>query len=195
MRRIKFFAIFAAIVLFSSQAYAFTASYEQTTSGAMSPAIHKRTVKIKDSKIRMEMDTPEGKTIAIIEEDTMYSYLPSDNTAIKMQNPFSAELAVLSDYKAYLESLEAKLVGSENIGSYDCDIYEFIDPRINLPSKVWLWKSKNFPVKVEMKTMDGPITMVMENVKVGIPIDDSEFTLPKGVEIMTGPRYMIQQQQ
>ena len=148
MKRMKLLAVFAVIVLLCSEAYAFTASYEQTISGAgVSQAHQVKVIKIKDNKIRMEMDTPQGKTITIIDGGTMYSYIPSKNSAIKMKSPISPELEVLSDYTAYLESLGAKFIGSERVGPYDCDIYEFTDPRINVLSKVWLWKAKEFPCR------------------------------------------------
>jgi outer membrane lipoprotein-sorting protein len=163
-----------------------------TTGAGMSEGSQVGVVKIKDDKIRMEMDSPQGKTIAIIDGDTMISYVPSQNNAVKMKSPMSRQLEVLSDYTAYLESLNAELIGSEKIGPYDCDIYEFRDPRVDIPSKVWLWRAKEFPVKVEMKTPSGIITTTMNNVKVGVPIADSEFTLPAGVEIVDQQQLIMQ---
>ncbi|GAG01875.1 unnamed protein product, partial [marine sediment metagenome] len=126
----------------------------------------------------MEVGSPGGRTITIIDGRTMYSYLPSKNTAIKLTKKSSSQMGVLSDYVPYLESLGAKVIGSEKIGQYDCDIYEFIDPGVNMASKVWLWKAKQFPVKVETKIPDGVMTTIMKDIKIGIDIDDSEFMLP-----------------
>ena len=88
------------------------------------------------------------------------------------------------DYKSYMESLNAEIVGSEKIGAYACDIYEFKDPRTNATSKVWLWKDRQFPVKSEMTFMGNTVTTQMEEIKIDIPISDSEFTLPPSVDII-----------
>jgi len=184
MRLMQFTVPLITVILFCSIACAFTASYEQTTSGIGKAEPGIKFVKIKDDKIRIEMDTPDGKGIAIIDKDMMLSYIPSQNKAIKVKIDVQRDMNVLSDYGSYLESIGAKIIGSERIDSYDCEIYDFIDPRINMPSKVWLWKEKKFPVKVEIKSPNGVVTTTMKNIKVDIPIDDSEFTLPAGIEIV-----------
>lgn len=184
MKRAHFFVIFATIILSCLNAFAFTASYEQTIGGAGQPVSDARIIKIKDNKMRMEMDTPQGRGIVIIDGDTMLSYIPSQKKAIKMKSVMHYQMNVLSDYVSYLNSLGARNVGSDRVGLYDCDVYEYTDPRINIPSKVWLWKAHNFPVKVEMKSPAGVMTTMMKDVKVGVHIDDSEFMLPPGIEIV-----------
>lgn len=184
MRRLQFFAIFIIVTLFCTGACAFTVSYEQTSTGPGLVKPETRSIKIKDDKIRIEMAGPQEKSVIIVEGDTMYSYTPSQNKAVKMKTDMWRGMDVLSDYASYLESLDAKVVGRERVGPYDCDIYECIDPRINMKSKVWLWKAKEFPVKVEMEVQGGVMATIMKNVKIGIHIDDSEFMLPPGVEIV-----------
>jgi outer membrane lipoprotein-sorting protein len=101
-----------------------------------------------------------------------------------MLNKNLPKLDVLSDYMSYLESLDAKIIGNETVDKYDCDIYEFTDPRFDdATSKVWLWRNKRFPVKVETSVPGGIITTIMKDVQIGIDIDDSEFILPPGVKI------------
>ena len=80
--------------------------------------------------------------------------------------------------------MAARVIGSQKIGSYDCDIYEFTDPRLNAVSKVWLWREKEFPIKVETRVPGGAVITLMENVNIGDDIDDSEFILPPGMEII-----------
>jgi len=184
MKITQFFAALVIVIFCCTVACAFTASYEQTTSGPGLLTPQSRLVKIKDNKVWMEMEGPQGRGIVIMDGATMYSYNPSTNTAVKLKNPVTAYMNVLSDYASYLKSLNAKLVGSETVGPYDCDTYEFIDPRVNVPSRVWLWKAYEFPVKVEMKVPTGVMTTIMKDVKVGINIDDSEFMLPPGVKII-----------
>ena len=181
MRRVLLSAITAVIC---SNAWAFTASYEQTTGGAGAEGPKQKKVMIKDDKMRMEVDSPKGRTITIIDGRNVYSYLTSREQALKMTSKAPPKISVLADYTAYLESLDAKKIGSEKVGQYDCDIYELEDPRTRTMSKVWLWRDEAFPVKVENRLSEGIVTTVMENVKVGIEIDDSFFSVPQGIEIV-----------
>ncbi|MBN1872053.1 MAG: outer membrane lipoprotein carrier protein LolA [Candidatus Omnitrophica bacterium] len=185
MRGISQAVISVGIVLSSASALAFTASYVQTTTGANLPKPDRRTVKIKDDKIRMDMKGAQGEdTVIIINGNTTYSYVPSRNEAYRIENQISRDMSVMSDYSSYLKSLNAEIVGSERYKSYDCDIYEFADPRTHSDSRVWLWKSKNFPVKVEMEMMGNTMTMELEDVQVDIPIADSDFVIPSDVHII-----------
>jgi len=186
MRRLRFFIVFAAAILFCLEVGAFTASYDQATSGTGMDEPQVSTVKIKDGKIRIQTDSPigAGKVISIIDGNTMYTYYPSENRAVKIKDQKSSAVDTLSNYAAYLKSLNAEITGSEKVNEYDCDIYEFTDPRLNMDSKVWLWKQKEFPVKVETKVPGGTITSVMKNVRIDEEINDSEFVVPEGVEIV-----------
>jgi len=171
-------------ILFCPAVWGFTASYRQVARGGGLSSEQNMSVKIKDNKVKMEMDIEGRHTVTIIDEEALYSYSPSEKTAVKMANKGALEMNVLSDYGAYLDGLGAQMSGSEKIGPYDCDIYEFTDPRTGMPSKVWLWKAKRFPVKVEVNTPYGVMTTVMADVKIGIDIDDSEFKLPEGIKIV-----------
>ena len=191
MKRMVQTYVLICAMLFSVNAFAFTASYVQITSGDNLPKSDRRLVKMKDNKIRMEMKSPQGEDVVVIlDGSAMYSYVPSRNEAYRMQSAMSHDMSVMSDYESYLRSLDADIVGSEKVGSYDCDVYEFTDPRINADSRVWLWKSKNFPVKVEIDMRGSTMTTEMEDVKIGLPIADSEFVIPDSVEIIetTGTR-------
>jgi outer membrane lipoprotein-sorting protein len=90
----------------------------------------------------------------------------------------------LSDYRGYLQTLNAKVIGSESVGDYDCDIYEFIDPGANVKAKAWIWRAKNFPVKYETDLPSGSVTTILKNIKINAKLDDAEFTIPAGVEII-----------
>ena len=183
-RKARLATIIILSTLLYSEVFAFTASYEQTVSGTGIDKPQKNAVKIKDTKVRMEVDGPNGKTITIIDGNTVYSYLSSEKRAIKLLNKKPLGMEVLSDYRTYLISLAARVIGSQKIGSYDCDIYEFTDPRLNAVSKVWLWREKEFPIKVETRVPGGAVITLMENVNIGDDIDDSEFILPPGMEII-----------
>lgn len=184
MKRVLLVGSVLAAAFLCSSAHAFTVSYDQTTTGIGNGMAHQTSIKIKDGKMRMESDTPQGKAIAIIDGAVGYQYLPSQNKAYKMATKGPTNIKELSNYTAYLQTLNAKTVMSESIGDYDCDVYEFTDPRANVRARAWVWRSKNFPVKYEMDLSTGVVTTIMKNVKINEKIDDSEFAIPAGVEIV-----------
>lgn len=183
MRIFKYVIILAASLFLGSKAYAFTASYEQTVSGAGMDQPKTSYIKIKDNKMKMVAVSPEGEVVNIMDGKTVYSYFPSKKMAVKFTVQGAPKMDTLSEYGAYLESLGAKVVGTETIDQYECDIYEFTDPRTNMPSKVWLWKKEKFPVKIDITVPKGVVTTVIRNLEIGANIDDSEFVIPPGVEI------------
>lgn len=192
MKRVSVF-IFAVILAYvCSSAHAFTVSYDQTTTGVQRGVIQETSIKIKDEKMRMESNAPQGKIITIINDAVAYQYFPAQNKAYKMTTKGPTNLKNLSDYRTYLQALNAKTIGSENVGDYDCDIYEFTDPGANVRARAWVWRAKNFPVKYELDLTSGLVTTIMKNIKVNDNIDDSEFTIPAGVEVVDMQRMVGQ---
>ncbi len=184
MKRILFVGLALVMMFFCANAHGFTVSYDQTTTGIWGGGTQETSIKIKDEKMRMEANTPQGKVITMVNDTVAYQYIPSENKAYKMMTKGPTNLKNLSDYRKYMETLNAKIVGSESVGDYDCDIYEFTDPGAHVRARAWVWRAKNFPVKYEMDMASGLITTVMKNIKVNEKIADSEFTVPAEVEII-----------
>lgn len=192
MKRVLFLVLFLVMVFFCTNACAFTVSYDQTTTGVRKGMVNQTSMKIKNEKLRMEVNTPQGKVITMIDGAVAYQYIPSEKKAYKMMTKGPTNIKNLSDYRGYLSTLNARTTGSESVGNYDCDIYEFTDPGANVRARAWVWRAKNFPVKYELDLPSGVVTTVMENVKVNEKIDDSEFIVPSGVEIIEMQRMIGQ---
>lgn len=184
MKRVLFIGLVSIMMSFCANAHGFTVSYDEITTGIGDGVIQQSSIKIKDNKMKREVATRQGKIIRIINNTTAYQYFPSQNKAYKMITKGATNLKELSNYREYLETLDARIIGSENVGDYDCDIYEFTDPGANVRARAWVWRTKNFPVKYELDTASGLITTIMKNVKVNEKIDESEFTVPAKVEII-----------
>lgn len=184
MKHISALGLSAVLVLACFDAYGFTVSYDQTTSGIKGAAGQETAIKIKDDKMWMKVITPQGELITIIDGSAAYQYFPAQKKAYKMVTKGPTNIRNLSDYKGYLQTLNAKVIGSESVGDYDCDIYEFTDPGTNVKAKAWVWRAKNFPVRYELDLAGGKVTTMMRNVKVNAKIDDAEFAVPAGVEII-----------
>lgn len=192
MKRILVFGSVLVLTVACLDARAFTVSYDQITTGIKGAAARETSIKIKDDKMRMEGNMPQGRLITIIDGTAAYQYIPAENKAYKMIVKGPTNVKNLSDYKGYLQTLNAKVVGSENIGDYDCDIYEFVDPGAKVKAMAWVWRAKNFPVKYELDTAGGAVTTMMSNVRINAKIDDSEFKIPAGVEIVEMQRVLNQ---
>jgi outer membrane lipoprotein-sorting protein len=192
MKRALLVGSVLVMAFFCSNTYAFTVSYDQSTTGIRNGVSQQTTIKIKDEKLRMEANMPQGKLITIIDDAVAYQYVPSENKAYRMMTKGPTNIKNLSDYKGYLATLNAKIVGSESVGDYDCDIYEFTDPGANVRAKAWVWRAKNFPVKYELDLPAGTVTTIMKNIKINGKIDDSEFAVPAGVEIIDMQRMIGQ---
>jgi len=183
MRHLRFFIFLAFFLMFCTEASAISASYKQIISGGGMEKPQTSLIKIKGDKMRMEAESPKGTVVSIINGQTVYSYFPAENRAAQFSVPRTPKMDVLANYDKYLETLGAVVIGSEKIGQHDCAIYEFKDPKTQMMSKAWVCKVTKFPIKVEAQGPDGTFTTVIENLEVGIEIDDSEFELPEGVEI------------
>lgn len=192
MKSVLLVSFMLVAVFFCSSACAFTVSYDQTTTGVQKGVVNQTSMKIKDEKMRMEIDTPRGKAITIIDGAFAYQYIPSEKRAYKMMTKGPTNIKNLSDYRGYLSTLNAKTIGSESVGGYDCDIYEFTDPGANVRARAWVWRAKNFPVKYELDLPSGLVTTLMNNIKVNEKIDDAEFGIPAGVEIIEMQRVVGQ---
>ncbi|MBU4377101.1 MAG: hypothetical protein KKD29_06480 [Candidatus Omnitrophica bacterium] len=184
MKRVLVFGVALVLTVACLDAHAFTASYDQVTTGIKNVVARETSIKIKDDKMRMEVNMPRGKLVTIIDGMTAYQYMPVEKKAYKMIARGPTNIKNLSDYKGYLQLLNARVVGSESVGDYDCDIYEFIDPGTKVKARAWVWRAKNFPVKYELDIAGGTVTTIMKNIQINTKIDDSEFTIPKDVKIV-----------
>ena len=136
---------------------------------------------VKKSKMRMEMTVQGITTIVLVDQDakTSYTYMPAQNTAMKTnydqaQEPAAAEAASMADYNP-------KNLGTESINGIVCQVFEY---NINgNMAKMWFWKDRGLPVKMEMATTEGKIITEYKNYDFS-DIPDSMFELPSGVQII-----------
>lgn len=150
-----------------------------------SPGVETITTKvwIKNNKMRMEM-TAEGQliiTLLDMDAQTMYLYYPDQNMAMKVTyEPTESameEAQSITDYNP-------TIIGTETMDGKVCLVVEY-----NIEGqavKMWIWKDKGFPIRVEMATTEGTIVVEYKNIEF-VDIPDSTFQLPEGVEIIEIP--------
>ena len=181
------------ILLSGTSCFAYTAQYKQVVKiGGGEPEMT-ADFWMKDNNMRVESAPGGQKMIMITREDGVYNYIPSQNMVTKMpvsQSPMGGGSATYvkspDDYMKYLKDIGALKTGSETIDGYECDIYEYEDatygPKVD--ATVWLWREKSFPVKMISKTQYGTSEILFKDIKIGEPISDSMFEVPKGAKVV-----------
>ncbi len=188
MKTLKPFLTALFVLLISTQAFAMTASYDQKISMG-GKAIATIKVSTMDKFMKAESDFGGMKSVMLRNDKGVYSYLPEQKVATKI--PAELDRPNLTrDIPRYLEFLKengGEKIGSEKIGSYDCDVYSFTEPNIKKPSKAWVWKEKSFPIKIEVQAPEGTTIVELENINLNAKFQVSDFDLPGDVRIMNFP--------
>jgi len=147
------------------------------------PAV-KATVWQKKQKMREEITT-EGITMVVIfdmDENVMYMYYPEQNMAMEMVvDEGTMPESPLEDSSEILEN-NPNITGTETIDGKDCVVVTYEVPGEG-NMKMWIWKEKGFPIKMEMVTSQGTTTIEFSNIDLS-DIPDSAFKLPDDVTII-----------
>ena len=130
----------------------------------------------------MESDAGGEKFVLINREDGVYNYIPSQNMLTKIPRIEQKinYLDGVEDFVSYLKKVDAKIVGVEDFNGVNCDVYEYFDTDSDSQVVAWVWKEKNFPLKIEIKNYFGKTSVIFDDVKINEPIPESFFELPQG---------------
>lgn len=176
--------VLCALVVFSSVALSaeFSADLIQKTAGMTT----KGKVYIKGNKMRMEMETPAGKSINLMDIGTglMQMLQPEQKMYFEMETP---EAGVVKTDEALDKIADKKHVGTEKVNGYKCDKYEIIyhDRSLGKMSQ-WFSKKLNYPIKIIYNGPQGEMVVEYKNIKQG-KVDSSLFEIPPGYEKMKIP--------
>jgi len=137
-------------------------------------------LKGENMKFESELEGETSITIVNDDEQVMYMYLPDQNMAYKMDYNNVPESAVegTEDVLDY----DYEIIGTETVDGKSCLVVEWTVE--GFTSKMWVWKDKGFPIKIETVTSEGKMTIEYKNIQF-VNIPDSEFELPEGVEIIS----------
>ncbi len=148
---------------------------------------------IKNQKQRMEMGGAHGMiTIFDLATKKSYMLMPATKMAMEMGEMDEKTHDALG---MELDKLPpgAKLVGSETVNGYPCDVYTFQDPEEG-SGKAWIAKKLKYVMKAEGKNDQGEFKMELKNVKEG-GVADALFAIPPDYQRMQVPGMMQQMQQ
>ena len=167
--------------------WARSVSYDQKT--VMDDEVTTAKVIIQDEKFRMEAVQEGTTTVAIRNDQGIFTYLPDEHLAMKLPALETSQGGVagdINDYVGYVNERNGKVIRQETVNGTLCDVYEFADPANNNATTAWVWKEREFPLRLETDGPEGHIVTEFVNIQFDVPVSPSLFEIPAGVE-MTDP--------
>jgi len=143
-----------------------------------------QSVWVKKNKMRTESTVQGQKMVILIDGDaqTMYQYMPAQNTAIKMTWDPNTQSA--TGQSASIASYNPVVVGTDTIDGKLCTVVQYTVQGNNV--KAWIWQDRGLPIRIETTTAQGTAVVELKNIQF-VDIPDSQFTLPAGVQISQMP--------
>ena len=144
----------------------------------------------KGDKQRVEINTPGGKMINIIDLKTgkMFSLMPAQKMYIAHEGMDDATLKQIKQFRSGKTPDNAKKIGSEKVAGYSTDIYQVDDPKSG-KIKLWYAPKLQYPLKSEGQGPMGKHSMQLTNIKEG-GVSDDLFQVPAGYKKFSMPKGM-----
>jgi hypothetical protein len=117
---------------------------------------------------------------------TAYLWTPGQNTAYKID--FSQVLSNPMVNVANADQIHPTYLGTDTVDGNLCDMWQWTYQVTGTTGteKMWIWKDKSFPVKMETTTSGVTTTIEYHNIVFGT-LSDSLFQLPAGVQVTQLP--------
>lgn len=141
-------------------------------------------------KQRMEMNTPGGQMINIVDFGTgkMFTLMPAQKMYIEHQGLDDNSLKQIKEMRTGKTPSNAKKIGSEKMAGYSTDVYLVKDPRAG-EAKIWYAPKLKYPIKSAGQGPMGNHSMTLTNIKEGgvsgslfqVPAGYQKFQMPKGM--------------
>lgn len=149
---------------------------------------------IKDKKMRMEMTSPMGAIVNVMDDKTIWMWYPAQKQGMKIavteQNKQSSLLHANDCLKG------AKSLGEETVDGVLCDKFEYADcGATGTTTTMWIARGKKWPKKMVAKSAQGTSTMVYSDVQTGEAIADKLFVPPTDITFQDMAAMMKQMQQ
>jgi outer membrane lipoprotein-sorting protein len=176
---------FSFLMSLTANAFAFAVSYDQKVSIENNPVATIK-VAVQGENMRAESDFGGMKSVMLRNETGSYSYVPEQNAATKIPPAMDRPNLTrdLPRFMEFLNSNKGEKVGSEKVDGKDCDVYKFLEPTIQQEAKAWVWKEKQFPVKIEVPAPEGLTVVELYNIQFDPKLDAASFQLPAGVKVL-----------
>lgn len=173
-------AVLAVSFVLTYDVWAFTAKYRQSMSGPDGAEIVYQ-VWMSDKKMRMETDFGGETRVLLFNEDGRYTFLPAQNLYFKLpslpvtQNDTNNPV----EFVRQVKSRQTEALGTETVNGYLCDVYRYRDEDTSSIVTVWIWKEKEFPVKIGFAGGLVESTILFRNIEINQPVADDLFKIPE----------------
>lgn len=180
------FLFIAALFIFQSLGWGFSSvTYDQkvTVEGNVIANIK---VASQDDQMKAESNFGGVTAVMFRNKTGIYSYLPAQNVATKI--PASMDRPNLTRdlprFMEFLQKNEGKKIGSEVLEGKNTEVYSFTEPTLKKEAKAWVWKEKEFPVKIEVKAPEGVTLVELFNINLDPKIAEETFQVPAGAKVV-----------
>jgi outer membrane lipoprotein-sorting protein len=187
-------SVVAVALLGPAKVHAFTVSCEQTVRVGTEES--KAKVVIKDWMFRLERTHSGKSSVTVRNASGLFTYYPDEGIATRISAMDASQQRFLdnaANYPEYLRKHRARLIAEESVRDYPCEVYLLEDRAIGGAVKVWLWKEEHFPVRLQVLSGRGKVTVDLNNIQIGVRAPESLFELPMDVQIQAGVMHQVSQ--
>jgi outer membrane lipoprotein-sorting protein len=143
---------------------------------------------VKGENLRQEMTMGGQNQIMIFQKDKGVALVLMPEMKMYMEIPAGGQQDMAPPTPEEMENMaEKKYLGQEKVNGYKCKKYLFTprDPSVGTTT-MWISNKLNFPIKTEMKSSSGPMSMEYKNIQEK-KLPDSLFKIPAGYQKMSMP--------
>lgn len=155
----------------------YVATYQMTSGKETST--HKMFFQGNGTKLRLEVNTPEGELVTITRMDKKVTWLLMIEAKMVMEQTFDPNAWSKYQYDENFLTNNAKKIGEETILGYKCDIYNYKTGSDNFTVSVS--QKEKILLKSKVDSKKNKMVMEAKEVKVG-KLEDSLFEVPPGYQ-------------
>jgi len=194
IKNMKFILTFLFLIqlVFHSALYASEmrdVSFFQSVHSRQSGTVFEGKTWIKNGQARVEYWLGPEKIVSIIKNQKVYNYsIQRQNGFVEKYNANKSDgigpeiLQSKVDLEDFLELMEARPIGNEEINGKACTIYEYQDTKKQAVGKIWIWNDQTFPLKSTIEVEGDLITILYKNIKLDQKINDFLFDIPDNIK-------------
>ncbi len=143
---------------------------------------------VKGENFRQEMNMGGQNQIMIFQKDKGVVWILMPGQRMYMEMAAGGQQNIAPTTPEEMEKMgDKKYLGKEKVNGYKCKKYRYTsnDPSVGTTT-MWISKKLNFPIKTEMKSSSGPMSMEYKNIQEK-KLPDSLFKIPAGYRKMSMP--------
>ena len=149
---------------------------------------------LKPDQMRVVTAVEGRRQVIVVKSGTALVFEEGGTMGMKMplKQQMLDQLAQYTEVFSKLDAWKKAKTGEEKLGDKNCEIYGFSDKSggQTATGKVWLWKEKNFPMRMMLEAQGQSVTVEHSDVQVDEEVSPAMFEAPAGmkfVDLPSGP--------